>query len=45
MCVIMPDSQDWRGFLTASERYDNIQKMSVSLIALAITQESQGLCH
>lgn len=30
MCVIMPGSQDWRGSLTASERYDNIQKMSVS---------------
>ncbi|KAK7715164.1 mitogen-activated protein kinase [Diaporthe eres] len=24
----MPGSQDWRGSLTASERYDNIQKMS-----------------
>lgn len=43
MCVVMPDPQDWRGSLTASERYDNIQKMSVSLIAFASVHESQRL--
>lgn len=41
----MSDSQDWRGSLTASERYDNIQKMSVSLMPFAKTHGSQGLCH
>jgi len=25
----MTDSKDWRGLLTASERYDNIQRMCV----------------
>lgn len=44
-CVIMPDSQDWRGFLTASERYDNIQKLSVSLVPLTSTLERHGRCR
>ncbi|KAK0641728.1 kinase-like domain-containing protein [Cercophora newfieldiana] len=32
----MPDYTDWRGLLTASERYDNIQRISTKIAAAGI---------